>query len=107
VAFDRAASLVIYKIGNLISNFMILIKSYFCLQFFLGGYKWSLLKVREGKYKGKHGEALAETGSRDSFSVLQVLLKPMMTYGKGRRRFQANQGPGRGMGGSQPGEGSS
>jgi hypothetical protein len=26
-------------------------------------YKWNLLKVREEKYKGKHGRAQVETGS--------------------------------------------
>jgi hypothetical protein len=30
--------------------------------------KWSLLKVREGKYKRKYGEAQVESGSRACFS---------------------------------------
>jgi hypothetical protein len=30
------------------------------------GYKWSLLKVREGKYKREHGGALVESGGKDS-----------------------------------------
>jgi hypothetical protein len=38
------------------------------------GYKWSLLKVREGKYKLEHA------------SLLQVLLKPKQIYGKGGTR---------------------
>jgi hypothetical protein len=31
-------------------------------------YKWSLLKVREGKYKRKHGGAQVEFGVRTCFS---------------------------------------
>jgi hypothetical protein len=46
------------------------------------GYKWSLLKVREEKHKGKHGS----WKPRASVSALQVLLKPTITYGKGRTR---------------------
>jgi hypothetical protein len=30
------------------------------------GCKGSLLKVKEGKYKGKHGEAQVEAGSQES-----------------------------------------
>jgi hypothetical protein len=39
--------------------------------------------------------------------LFQVLLKPTVTHGEGRpRRFPPNkEGVGRGMGGSQPGEG--
>jgi hypothetical protein len=55
------------------------------------GYKWSLLKVREGKYKGKHDGQCGSRKLRERVFGLQVLLKPMITYGKGRaRRFPAN-----------------
>jgi hypothetical protein len=37
------------------------------------GYKWSLLKVREGKYKREHGGNLE--AEEESASLLQVLLK--------------------------------
>jgi hypothetical protein len=50
------------------------------------GYKWSLLKIREGKYKGKHGEAQVEARSKKHASALQVLLKPTITYWEGRTR---------------------
>jgi hypothetical protein len=50
-----------------------------------GGY---LLKARDEKYKEKYGSAQMEVRSQESGSALQVLLKPMRTYGKGRiRRF--------------------
>jgi hypothetical protein len=40
-----------------------------------------LKKVREGKNKGRDGES----------QILQVLLKPTITYGKGKtRRFPSN-----------------
>jgi hypothetical protein len=46
-----------------------------------------VLMVRKGKYKREHGEAQVEPGSRERVrSALQVLLKPMITYGKGRTR---------------------
>jgi hypothetical protein len=35
---------------------------------FLGGCKWSLLKVKEGKYKTEHGGAQVESGGRACFS---------------------------------------
>jgi hypothetical protein len=44
------------------------------------------LKVKEEKYKGKHGGTQVEAESQESVSTLQVLLKPMITYGKGRTR---------------------
>jgi hypothetical protein len=47
------------------------------------------VKVREEKYKGKHG-APVEARSRECVSAFQMLLKPMITYGKGRRRFPGN-----------------
>jgi hypothetical protein len=34
------------------------------------GYKWSSLKVREEKYKRKHGEAQVEARSQDSMFLL-------------------------------------
>jgi hypothetical protein len=34
------------------------------------GYKWSLLKVREEKYKGKHGWPQVEIGSLESMFLL-------------------------------------
>jgi hypothetical protein len=56
------------------------------------GCKWSLLKVRDGKYKGKHSETQVEA-RRERVSAFQVLLKPKLTYGKGRaRRFPAMGG---------------
>jgi hypothetical protein len=39
------------------------------------GYKWSLLKVREEKYKREHGEAQVESGVGEHASLLQMLLK--------------------------------
>jgi hypothetical protein len=51
------------------------------------GCKWNLLKVREERYKGKHGEAQVEARSQEHVSALWVLLKPMITYGKGRTRL--------------------
>jgi hypothetical protein len=63
------------------------------------GYKWSLLKIREGKYKGEHGGAQVESGGREHASPFQVLLKPMLTHGKGRTRWfpSNNQWVGRSM----------
>jgi hypothetical protein len=45
------------------------------------GVKGSLLKVREEKYKGKHGGAQVEC-----VSALQVCLKPIITCRKERTR---------------------
>jgi hypothetical protein len=47
------------------------------------GYKGSLLKVREERFKRKHVGAQVEATSPESISALQVLLKPMIAYGKG------------------------
>jgi hypothetical protein len=51
------------------------------------GYKGSLLKVREEKNKGNHNGTKVEAGNWECVSALQVLLKPMITYGKGRTRW--------------------
>jgi hypothetical protein len=34
------------------------------------GYKWSLLKARKGKYKGKHSKAQVEAGNLESMFLL-------------------------------------
>jgi hypothetical protein len=34
------------------------------------GYKWSLLKVRKGKYKGKHGADKVEARSQENVFLL-------------------------------------
>jgi hypothetical protein len=48
------------------------------------GYEWSLLKVREEeKYKGDMVGPGGSWKPREHVSVLQVLLKPMITHGKG------------------------
>jgi hypothetical protein len=47
--------------------------------------KWSLLKVRGGNYKRESGGTQVESGGREN-EVLQVLLNPMLTYGKVRTR---------------------
>jgi hypothetical protein len=46
------------------------------------GCKGSLLKVREGKYKGEHGGAQV----REHASLVHVLLELTLIYGKGRTR---------------------
>jgi hypothetical protein len=47
------------------------------------------IKVREGKYKGEHGEAQVE--SRGEESVFLLFRKPMISYWTGRtRRFPSN-----------------
>jgi hypothetical protein len=46
--------------------------------------KWSLLKVREGKYKREHGgHRWYLEAERESPSLLQMLLKPTLIYGRG------------------------
>jgi hypothetical protein len=50
------------------------------------GCKWNLLKVREEKYKGKHGGAQVEVRRLEHVSALRVLLKTMITSGKGRTK---------------------
>jgi hypothetical protein len=47
------------------------------------GINWSLLKAREGNYKREYGGPRWNLEAKRAFS-LQVLLKPMPTYGKGR-----------------------
>jgi hypothetical protein len=42
------------------------------LLFLLGEYKGSLLKVREEKYKGRHGEAQMEAGSQELYFVFET-----------------------------------
>jgi hypothetical protein len=50
------------------------------------GCKWSLLKVRERKYKMEHGgPRWTLEADRMCFSF-QELLKPALTYGKGGTR---------------------
>jgi hypothetical protein len=46
----------------------------------------SLLKVRKEKYKGKHCGAQVKPQT-ECVSALQVLLKPTITYGKGKTRW--------------------
>jgi hypothetical protein len=48
------------------------------------GCKWSLLKVREGNYKGGMMGPGGICRQRGHLSLLQVLLKLMLTSGKGR-----------------------
>jgi hypothetical protein len=48
------------------------------------GYKWSLLKVRRGITKGRGGTRWKLEA--DSLSLFQVLLRLMVTYGKGRTK---------------------
>jgi hypothetical protein len=52
----------------------------------------SLLKVREGKYKGEDDASVGGIWRPKEYaSALQVLLKPPITYGKRRtRRFPSN-----------------
>jgi hypothetical protein len=71
------------------------------------GYKWNLLKVREGKYKGKHGETQEDAGRQMCVFLLSGALKTYDNLWEGEnRRFPSNnERSGRGMGGSQPGEG--
>jgi hypothetical protein len=45
--------------------------------------KWNLLKVRKGKYKGSMVGAGGVCWQREPASLLQVLLKLTLTYGKG------------------------
>jgi hypothetical protein len=42
-----------------------------------------LLKVREGNYNREYGGARVDSGGREHTSLLQVLLKFMVIYGKG------------------------
>jgi hypothetical protein len=49
------------------------------------GYKWGLLKVRKGKYKGRMVGAGGTCRQRPA-SAIQVILKPTITYGKGRTK---------------------
>jgi hypothetical protein len=51
--------------------------------------KWSLLKVREGKYKRKHGGSQIESGERECASLLHVLLKLTLTYREWRGTWVA------------------
>jgi hypothetical protein len=46
----------------------------------------SVYKSREGRNKGEHYGVQVESGGREHASILQVLLKPSLTYGKGRSR---------------------
>jgi hypothetical protein len=50
------------------------------------GCKWSLLKFREGNYKREHGGCRWNLEAERA-SLLQVLLKLMLTYGKGGARW--------------------
>jgi hypothetical protein len=50
------------------------------------GCKVNLLKVRKEKYKGEYIGAQVDSAGQESISALQVLLNPMITYGKGRTR---------------------
>jgi hypothetical protein len=50
------------------------------------GYKWSLLKVRKGKYKKEYGGAQTESGGQETASLLTVPLKLKLTSEKGGTR---------------------
>jgi hypothetical protein len=52
--------------------------AFFCIFFFWGGgrkvqYKWSLLKVGEGKYKGKHGGPDGNQKLKELFCILDFV----------------------------------
>jgi hypothetical protein len=44
--------------------------------------KFITMKVKEEKYKGKHGGSQVKARSQESISALQVLSKPTITCGK-------------------------
>jgi hypothetical protein len=53
--------------------------------------KCNLLKIKEGKYIGRHGEAQLEARSQEHVSACHEFLKSAITYGKGRtERIPAN-----------------
>jgi hypothetical protein len=55
------------------------------------GHRWSLLKVRKEKYRQAWWGPCRSGKLRELVSALHVLLKPMITYGEGRRRrFPSN-----------------
>jgi hypothetical protein len=53
------------------------------------GYKWSLLKVKEGKYKREHGGTKWKLEIA-RLSLFQVPLKLRLVYGKGRTLWFSN-----------------
>jgi hypothetical protein len=50
------------------------------------GCEWSLLKVREGELVGPSWWTQVESGGRKSISLLQVLFRFILIYGKGETR---------------------
>jgi hypothetical protein len=58
------------------------------------GYKWSLLKIRERKYKGNTVSPRWKPKAKRVCFCNSVFLEPTITYGKGRtRRFPPNNSP--------------